>query len=116
MAFLFRDQWTEARRSGSIGRQAAVWIRTVSDLITVAPKERYYMILQDVRYALRTFAKNPSYAGTRHWSQHGDFQSDERGFAIAASGERARATGNFVESCCQRRLIGAGNRPRGSAE
>jgi predicted permease len=61
MTHLFRDQLDEARRSGGAAGQAIVWIRGIADLFTVAPKEHYHMILQDIRFALRTFAKTPSY-------------------------------------------------------
>lgn len=62
MAFAFLDQLAEARESGSMARQALVWLRSIADLVTVAPKEHFIMILQDIRYALRTFRSSPSYA------------------------------------------------------
>jgi predicted permease len=58
MTCFFREQLDAAK---SPLNQAAVWLRTITDLCTTAPKEHYYMILQDIRYALRTFAASPSY-------------------------------------------------------
>ena len=58
MTYLLLDQLNAAQGPRN---QAAVWLRTITDLFTTVPKEHYYMILQDLRYALRTFAASPSY-------------------------------------------------------
>lgn len=41
---------------------AAVWLRSIFDVLTTAPQEHYSVIQQDVRYALRTLAAQPGFA------------------------------------------------------
>jgi predicted permease len=62
MSFAFLDELDCAMRSGGFLRGCAVWIRTITELATVAPKEHFHVILQDIRYALRTFRNSPAYA------------------------------------------------------
>ena len=38
-----------------------VWARVVLDMVTVAPKEHAHVVLQDLRYTLRTMAGSPSF-------------------------------------------------------
>ena len=40
---------------------AAVWLRSILDVLTTAPQEHYHVIQQDVRYALRTLAAQPAF-------------------------------------------------------
>lgn len=54
-----QDLW-EARRSGWLS-EAAIWLRSMRDVITTAPEEHYHVIKQDVRYALRTFFAQPGF-------------------------------------------------------
>lgn len=61
MLFVFGEQLGEARRSGKLAREVAVWARAATDLLTIAPKEHWHVIQQDVRYALRTMAANPGF-------------------------------------------------------
>ncbi|MSV27755.1 MAG: ABC transporter permease [Bryobacterales bacterium] len=61
MQLLFAEQLDDARRRGARKDEAAVWLRAARDAITVAPKEHGHVILQDVRYALRTMAGGPAF-------------------------------------------------------
>jgi predicted permease len=62
MSFAFLDELEFALRSGGLFHACIVWIRTITELATVAPKEHFHVILQDIRYALRTFRNSPAYA------------------------------------------------------
>ena len=62
MLLLFAEQLGEARRTGGRLEQAALWAHAARDAFTIAPKEHGHVILQDVRYALRTMAAHPGFA------------------------------------------------------
>ena len=53
MQLMFRDELADARRVGSWYAQGALWLRTMRDLLKIAPKEHTHVLLQDIRYALR---------------------------------------------------------------
>ena len=57
MLAMFSDQLRETP-----GRRLGLWLRAAMDVLTVAPREHSHVILQDVRYALRTLAARPSFA------------------------------------------------------
>jgi predicted permease len=61
MTAMFGEQLGEARRNGGAMRAAALWLRAATDAMRVAPKEHIHVIIQDLRYALRTMAANPSF-------------------------------------------------------
>src|SRR5689334_6658067 len=61
MLLMFAEQVGEARRTGGRLEQASLWVRAISDAFTVAPKEHGHVILQDLRYALRTMAARPGF-------------------------------------------------------
>jgi putative ABC transport system permease protein len=61
MLLMFAEQLGEARRTGGRLEQAALWVHATSDALTIAPKEHCHVILQDLRYALRTMAASPSF-------------------------------------------------------
>ncbi len=61
MLLMFVEQMGEARRTGGRLEQAALWVHTAIDALTIAPKEHGHVILQDLRYALRTMAARPGF-------------------------------------------------------
>jgi predicted permease len=61
MLLMFAEQLGEARRTGGRLQQAALWIHAALDTLAIAPKEHWHVILQDLRYALRTMAASPSF-------------------------------------------------------
>ena len=56
MALLFRD----SARSGSV----RLWLQVLGDLVCHAPKEHWSTTKQDLRYALRTLRRAPTFAAT----------------------------------------------------
>ena len=58
MLLAFSDQLHDAPRGV---RRAAVWTGAARDAMAVAPKEHWYVFLQDLRYALRTMAARPGF-------------------------------------------------------
>ena len=61
MLSMFTEHLGEVRRTGGPLEQAAVWVRATSDALTIAPKEHWHVIVQDLRYALRIMAASPSF-------------------------------------------------------
>jgi predicted permease len=61
MLLTFAEQLGEARRTGRRLEQGALWIHATWDALTIAPKEHWHVIVQDVRYALRILAARPSF-------------------------------------------------------
>jgi putative ABC transport system permease protein len=61
MTLMFAEQLGEARRTGGRLEQAALWVNATVDALTIAPKEHWHVIFQDLRYALRTMAARPSF-------------------------------------------------------
>ncbi|SPF54658.1 membrane hypothetical protein [Candidatus Sulfopaludibacter sp. SbA4] len=61
MILMFAEQLGEARRTGSPLEPAAVWLGAAFDALTIAPKEHCHVILQDLRYALRTMVSRPGF-------------------------------------------------------
>jgi predicted permease len=62
MLLMFADQLDDARRSRNRVKEAALWLRAATDVLTIAPKEHYHVIWQDVRYALRGMLASPGFA------------------------------------------------------
>jgi len=62
MLLVFAEQLSEARRTGDRLEQAELWVRAARDALIIAPKEHWHVIVQDLRYALRTMAARPSFA------------------------------------------------------
>ncbi len=61
MLLMFAEQLAEARRTGGRLEQAALWVNATLDALSIAPKEHWHVILQDLRYALRIMAARPSF-------------------------------------------------------
>jgi predicted permease len=62
MLLMFSEQLGEARQSGGVRRQAALWLHAASDIFTIAPQEHCHVIVQDIRYALRTMRAHPGFS------------------------------------------------------
>jgi predicted permease len=58
MLLAFSDQLNAAPGGA---RRAAVWTGAARDAVAVAPKEHWHVLLQDLRYALRTMAARPGF-------------------------------------------------------
>jgi hypothetical protein len=61
MTLMFAEQWDEARRARKPLEQAALWARAALDALTIAPKEHFHVIHQDLRYALRMMGGSPGF-------------------------------------------------------
>ncbi len=61
MLSMFTEQLGEIRRTGGRLAQAELWVRATLDALTIAPKEHWHVIVQDLRYALRIMAASPSF-------------------------------------------------------
>jgi len=51
----------ELREADGPRAAAAVWLRSIQDVLTTAPLEHYHVMKQDVRYALRALAAQPGF-------------------------------------------------------
>ena len=60
MVRAFSQELSEARQRSRWAR-AALWLRSISDVFTIAPQEHYHVIQQDVRYAFRTLRAQPGF-------------------------------------------------------
>jgi predicted permease len=60
MQLTFDEQLGDARATGR-SRVVALWTQALSDVFTVAPREHWHVIRQDLRYALRTMAAAPGF-------------------------------------------------------
>ena len=100
------SNWARRGGPGAGCGQRGLWVDAALDALTIAPKEHWHVILQDLRYAFRTMAASPAFhrrrrafAGARCRSQHRDLQPVERRAALlAAGGARPRATGDAHQS------------------
>jgi putative ABC transport system permease protein len=61
MAQFFGDQYREARLSNGVRGICVLWIGVLTDLATVAFKERLSMFLHDLRFSLRTLSRTPAF-------------------------------------------------------
>jgi predicted permease len=61
MLLMFTEQLGEARRSGGRLEPAMLWLRAAWDTLTIAPREHWHVIRQDLRYAVRTMAARPGF-------------------------------------------------------
>lgn len=61
MRLMFAEQLADARRAGSRRDEAALWLQAARDLCTIAPREHWHVIVQDVRYALRAMGAKPAF-------------------------------------------------------
>jgi predicted permease len=61
MVGAFMQDLRAARRRSGRWAEAAIWLRSISDIITTAPEEHYHVMQQDARYALRTLCAQPGF-------------------------------------------------------
>ena len=62
MSLMFTEQLDEARRARAWKRETLLWLQAVRDLFTIAPKEHWHVIQQDLRHAVRTMIARPGFA------------------------------------------------------
>ncbi len=62
MEQVFRAQQTDARHEGTLGAAARLWLETLHDLLTTAPRQHVAMLRQDTGYAMRTLMRTPGFA------------------------------------------------------
>jgi predicted permease len=62
MFLMFAEQMGEARRTGRPLEAAALWGHAAWDALTIAPREHWHVIFQDIRFALRSMAAQPGFA------------------------------------------------------
>src|SRR6185436_8448423 len=62
MEQVFRAQRGDARGGGTLLTLARLWIATVQDILTTAPREHVAVLRQDVAYALRSLAGAPAFS------------------------------------------------------
>jgi putative ABC transport system permease protein len=61
MEQVFQAQHSDARSEGTIRAVARLWLETVQDLLTTAPRQHASMLRQDVGYTLRTLRRTPGF-------------------------------------------------------
>jgi len=64
MEQVFHAQRQEARREGTTRALVWLWIDTVQDLLTTAPRQHAAMLRQDLGYARRTLRRTPAFTAT----------------------------------------------------
>ena len=62
MEQVFKALQTDARHEGTLGAAARLWLETVHDLLTTAPRQHMAMLRQDAGYAMRTLMRTPGFA------------------------------------------------------
>src|SRR6185295_13092053 len=61
MEQVFRAQRQDARAEGTSRAAVRLWLDTVADLLTTAPRQHAAMLRQDIGYALRTLRRTPAF-------------------------------------------------------
>ena len=61
MQLMFEEQLQDARRA-RVWQEAALWAEAAYDLITIAPREHWHVIRQDLQYTARPTIARPAFA------------------------------------------------------
>lgn len=62
MVRVFTQDLQGARQRDGWRGEAAIWLRSLSDIFTTAPKEHFHVIRQHVRYAVRSLLAQPGFS------------------------------------------------------
>jgi MacB-like periplasmic core domain len=62
MSLMFNEQLEEARLTRARHTELRLWLHALWDVFTIAPKEHWHVIHQDLQHALRAMAANPGFA------------------------------------------------------
>src|SRR5215469_5602663 len=57
----FAERVRRARQQGGLLTELSPWFDAVADLFLIAPQERAHVILQDLRYSIRTLRATPAF-------------------------------------------------------
>ena len=65
MRMMFDEQLRDARAANKRRVQAGLLLRALRDACTVAPREHWHILSQDLRYALRSMLARPGFTAPR---------------------------------------------------
>lgn len=60
MLLAFAEQLRDARQLGRVNT-AGLWVQAAADVVAVAPRKHWHVLMQDLRYARRSLAAKPGF-------------------------------------------------------